>query len=257
MSDDKSFIKIYGRIEDIEPTGGEFQNNEVRVTVLDWMDSLAKFKMEGFALYTDKRAEEGIQLIISPMTNPPLSTDYAVGEDTFPMIFNTVREGTKGMSEATKLVYSEMGWLYLRKDKATGEKLVFQSRTTRDGLARALISVAKEESDYLATEGGNYIMTEGGDYIILNQTDTFGFDDTMISAETKYGANVVNDLSMIAYPARIDTSLQVLYETSTRIALAAGETKSNFKVSYKDPAGGQVKVNSDPSTMVSPVATTE
>jgi hypothetical protein len=155
------------------------------------------------------------------------------------------------------MVLSEMGWAYLKRDRVNGETFVFESRTTRDSRDRSDTPLTKASSDFMATEGGDYLMTEGGDYLILNQTASFSFTDTMISATTKYGTNVVNDLSMVSYPRRVDTSIQVLYEVSERIPLVAGSTKADLKISYQDPTGGGVKINADPATMVAPVSGTD
>lgn len=255
--DDKTFVKEYGRIDAIEPSGGNVDDTEVKINVVDFMDQLARFKMEGFTLYSDRRADEGIQLIFNAMPAAPLDVVMEQGIDTFPSIFDTIQPSTKGLSEIAKLTLSEMGYAYLRKAKGTGETFYFDSRTGRDSKPVNGLPVLRSASDYLITQAGDFLITQAGDNIVLNQETSFTFTDNMINADVEFGGNLVNDLTMISYPRRTDTSIQILYEISERIFLSAGTTQSGLKVQYKDPSGGGVKVTTDPATMITPVRWTD
>jgi hypothetical protein len=163
---------------------------------------------------------------------------------------------TRAYTEFSKLALSEVGYIYLRKTKATGEQLVFENNNHRNGLHTLdEVPVCSEESGRMLMESGSYLLLETGDKIILDQTQTVFVDDTMAAIEISYGRQLANRVSAVAYPKRIDTSAQVLYSLSTAMMIGANQTIV-YRGNYSDPIGGAT-VNAISTTMIAPVATTD
>jgi len=70
-----------------------------------------------------------------------------------------------------------------------------------------------------------------------------------------YGNNLINRVSNIAYPRKVDTTVKVLFSLGYPQQIGAGET-IELRGNYFDPTGGAT-VNAESSTMITPAATTD
>lgn len=247
-----TFVKFFGLVEDINPVDGKYDNWKSTLTAVDWFDELARFKMGSYSLETNKRIDEAVQLILDGMNRQPSGTLLSIGDNTFKTVFDNLSDNTRGLSELARLTLSELGWSYLRRDRINGELFVVESRTERDSKDRSNVPLLKSQSPNLKLSVTDVLKLQNGSLLILNKSAPFTFDDSFTDADVKYGQNIINELTTVSYPRRLDSSVQTLYETPERIALGAGQTKSNLKVSYKDPNGGDVEVNANPLDMVTP-----
>ena len=257
------YIRFYGRVSELEINNNLKDYDTVRTTVTDWFDYAAKFPMTGLLSFarrnkliyqTNQRADEVVQSIIDAMPIAPLATALDEGDNIFPAVFDTLNEKTKAYSEMEKLVQSELGYIYLTKDRTYGETLVLESNQSRKGTnTLSVIPVGRDESDFLITEDGNFLITEDGDYLVLDQTEEPTFDNSFEDIEFDYGT-VLNQVGVKAYPKRVDVAPQVIFNLESPYSLGPGETKT-FRGTYKDPVASDTKITG--MNMQTPVATTD
>lgn len=256
--DSSPFVKFYGKIESINADSGEYDGKQrTTVKALDWMDVLSRHKLTGFGIETEKTIDQAVQTILADITVAPLTTTYYVGENVFPTVFDDIKDGTKALTEISKLTMSEMGWAYLKRNKTTGEEFIVESKTTRDARDISTVPIAKKSAGFFKLNTGDYLLRNNNEKLVLSKREQFIFDNTVTNVESEFGSGILNDIEFIAYPRRVDTSVKVLYSTSERIELPAGITKDGMKVQYKDPSGGNVEVNADPDTMIVPLSGTD
>jgi hypothetical protein len=254
----REYIKFYGRVDSLKITGGALGLRRVYVTVKDWMDFAAKYPLVNPGYQTDKRADEALTTIVAGMPIQPQDTTFGTGTETFPTIFDAVTTKTRASSEFNKLALSEMGYIYVRKDFSSGENLVFEPRTQRKGTASPTeYLVPAADSGFLLKEDGDDLLLETGDKIIVEAADTLALtiDNNMQDVGADYGNNLINRMSIVAHPRRVDTSNAVLFSLGYPMQIGSGQ-EIEFRAGYFDPAGGAI-VNAVSGTMVAPVATTD
>jgi len=253
--DGDDYVRFRAYVDSLDIVSETFNRKWVKVTCVDWLDYAAKHPLITPTIGATKRADEGITTVVSAMSLAPQATSYETGVETFLSIFDSVTPKTRAYSELSKLVKSEIGYLYLQKDRANGETLVFEDRHYRNG-RRSLNQFASIDSDLLL-ETGDELLLETGDDLLL-ESSVFGdvvFDNTMRSLEIQYGRNVLNHLTVTAYPKSTDASDVVLFNLEEPIALTPGVAYP-FRSNYSDPDSGNQAV-ADSSNMVTPVATTD
>lgn len=250
------YVRFRGTIDRLQIQAGTHKEQRVFVTVLDWLDHAAKYPLVSPGIQANKRADQALTAIVPTMPNQPQATSYDTGINTFPALFDTVTTRTKAYTEFSKLALSEVGYIYLRKDRAGGETLVFEGNRYRHGLRSLnVIPKATAESGFLLKEDGGFLLKEDGGKLVLNKTETFYVNNTMLSMETVYGENLINRMTVIAYPKRVSTSPEVLFTAASPIMIGSAETKT-FRSNYSDPIGGAV-VNAESTTMIAPVINTD
>ena len=255
---DRDHIRFRGVVDSMKITGGALGLRRVYVTVKDWMDYAGKYPLVSPGIQTNKRADEALTTIVNAMPIAPQGSTFSVGDETFPTVFDLTSTKTKALTEFNKLALSEMGYIYLRKDWQTGENLRFDKRTYRKGTdALTSYSVPAANDGYLLKEDGGYLLTENGDRIIIERAETFSLDvdNNMQDINVDYGNNLINRVSNIAYPRKVDTSVKVLFSLGYPQQIGAGET-IELRGNYFDPTGGAT-VNAESSTMITPAATTD
>jgi hypothetical protein len=155
------------------------------------------------------------------------------------------------MTEFQKLAVSELGYIYVKPT----DTLVVEGRNKRTGTALSKIPVTKANSGYLLKEDGGHLLLETGGKIILNQTAAISLVDKQSETVISHGKDMANIVEATCYPRKIDTSLTVLYSLDSPISIKAGETKSDYKVSFRDAVAGAQSVSG--TNMQAPVATTD
>ena len=215
--DGDDYVRFRGYVEDIQLNVGDTANqNTVKVKALDWMIFADRYPLLAPDIELSKRADEGIQTILDGMPTPPQNVSLDAGRYTFPVIFDGVSMRTTAYSEFAKLSLSEYGYLSVQKDSADGETLRFEKYPGQTALP------------------------------------TYGTIDADIDdVDLKYGNEIINRATAVAYPKRIDTENQVLYKLDKSMPIKAGETIS-FRAKYTDPNGGGTRVNAIVSTMQTP-----
>lgn len=248
--------RFYGFLEATEIESGTYGTRHVSVRCVDWMQIASQYPVVLQQAVANKRANQGVDLIVQAMPIKPHFLDLASTTDVFSVIFDVVKSKTKALTEFAKLILSDFGYLYLRHDRYYGEQLTVEGRHDRDsGRAIARIPMADAESGLLLKEDGFYLLKEDGGRIILNESKEFAFDNTMQDLEMEYGADIHNHITLRSYPRQIVASVSVLFSLNAPILVLAGQTVENVVGYYVDPLGGGTQINGD--TMIVPVATTD
>lgn len=248
------YNRFRGVVSNFPIQSGSFGGENVSVEVVDWMDYAATHPMVSPGLGENETGDEMIETILADMPIQPQATDLDTGINVFPTTFDKVTTKTKAYSEFAKISFSELGPVYLRKDRVEGETLVFESAEARHGLRTLTeVPIAIAGSDFLLKEDGDFLLKEDGDKIILNELGTFTADNSMYDLDVEYGQNVINRFTNLVYPRRVDAAPVVLFELETRQIIGTGETII-FRGNYSDPDGGSAVSGRD---MVTPVIGTD
>lgn len=254
--DGVSWTRFYGTIESIKFTDDSKYSSIANARIVDWMDYAYKRTLTDIGIETYKRGGYAVDKIVDEVNRAPLATQYSEGDYEFDAIFDSLTTTTKAATELNKIVLSENGYLYNRHDKISGETLVFESESYRNGLRTlSQLPVLAASSGYWLTEGGDYVLTEGGDKVILDATQDAHINGTAQRYSRTHGENILNSITVTAYPKRIDTTEQTLYSLGTPIKISSGETKT-ITVRYQNNATKE-SCNAITSLMIQPVATTD
>lgn len=255
--DGDDYIRFRGRLESIDLSIGLVEEMDTATcTVLDWLEYASNYPLESPGYKTDIRANDALDVILPDIPIQPQEHDFETGDNIFPTAFDAVSTTTSAYTEFSKLTKSEFGRIYLRKSKLTGERLIFEGASHRTGLnGLTEVPVTTGNSDFLLLETSDKILQETGDGILLDQTQSVTMDNSMMSLDISYGDNLINRVTVTAYPRRVDTSPQTLFSLDTPLLVGSGQTVE-FRGSYADPTGGTT-VNAISDTMIDPVVTTD
>lgn len=254
--DGQDYTRFRGRIDNLVIDAGTRKKRRVLVSVTDWLDYASEFPLDQLEIMLNRRADQAIETIINKMPIQPASATFDDGDNTFPVVFNTLTENTRAYSEITKLVLSEMGYFYLQKDASAGELLVFEAGSHRSSLLPvSSIPKPSENVDYILKEDGDAILKEDNGYLLIDELIACALDNVTTDLNVMYGSNIINSMQVTAYPKEVDASATtVLFNLNQPIMLASGETQI-FTARYTDPSGGGRRVNG--MNMVTPVAITD
>lgn len=249
-------IKWYGHITKIKPNNNPWGERIAEIVVSDWLEYASTYPVRLEAVQYNKRIEEGVEVLVQGIPVKPLLKTYDRGIDTFPTLFDTSKEATRATSEFNKLALSEWGYIYIRKNPNTGEELVVENRHHRIDVLHPITTypISTKYSGELLLQDGGFLLLETGGEILLNESETISFNDNMISTEMGYGELLKNQIRVVIYPRRLDTSNQILYSLSSPISLASNETK-NIHINYRDPNNLAKQVSA--RDMITPVANTD
>ncbi|MHA2065798.1 MAG: hypothetical protein ACXABY_15600 [Candidatus Thorarchaeota archaeon] len=138
-----TFTKFVGKIDKIDPEPGKRQNQSTRINVVDWMNAAGRFKMRAsMPIQVDKKMNQVITSALSAITEQPESTSLTTGQDTFTYALDTGRARQTTMLRALqKLSDSELGYVYVKGNNASGGVLTSESRHTRILIATSSASV--------------------------------------------------------------------------------------------------------------------
>lgn len=265
--DGYNYIKFYGTIDrdGIEVITGKKGERRVNVRASNFMARAAAHKLSALGYQTTARADQGLQAVIDNMSVKPLTYQLTQGAQSFPTLFDVTRSDTMALGEIQKLIMSGLDYAFVNGNDINGETFRYMTRT--DWLNKISVTTypAKNSdfSDALLDEGGvNEIGNEDGTTSILLEhaytadwTTSAADHDNMVELKVLYGKNIANHVKMITYPRTVDTSNQVLWSLSTPITIAAGETLTDIRGRYTDPANGQSEISG--VSMVTPVITTD
>lgn len=252
--DGDNYFRFSGTVEGIDLKSGITGYTTAEVTVVDWMDYAAEHPIITPPLQVDQRADQAIVSILSHMPITPAAQALDDGISTFPTVFDLTRVQSVAYTEFAKLVASELGYLYLRKDQVYGEQLIFENAYHRNGLLPlATIPGLTSAAGELLKEDGDALLTEAGDFLLLDETEAITFADNMTGLGIQHGRNLANRIVVTAYPRKTDTSNVVLYSLGSPMQIGNRQTLT-FTGNYTDPSGGRAAGGLD---MVFPVATTD
>jgi len=260
----EDFVRFRGNITDIQIRPAH-KDHRAYVTVSDWLDYAARHPVVNPAVQTSKRADQVITTLLTELEVQPQATSLGTGTETFPTAFDDVKDRTTAYQEFAKLANSELGYIYVTKDRTNGETLVFDGSDVRHGWVtpdtRALTTATIDPNPgYLLLEDGFYLLLEDGGKLILDAdvTNNYTFDGTLDGSlitdfDAPYGEHVINRMTVYAYPRRLSASNEILFQLDKEIIVSTGATYT-LKGTYADPNGGLPIAG---QSMVTPVATTD
>lgn len=255
--DGQTYVKWNGWIDKIRFDAGTKGPRKAYVTVLDWIKFLNTQPISQDEIIYDTTADVALMSTVGDMTQFPFSSSIDVGVNKFPSVFDMGSVDTKAMTEVSRIVNSEMGYLYERKGKTTGSTLRFENFTARNGLVPVTTYPIASLSavDELLLETGDSLLAEDGGTMMLEGTTSFYADNNMMGTSITYGDRQVNNAKVVAYTRIAASSPEVLYTMAVPQWLSAARPLT-FRVNYIDPETGD-SVTVDPLNMITPVATTD
>lgn len=195
--DSVTYYKFNGTVIGIEPLAGQYRDQYVRVTAVDFMDDLARARVRNVTIQENKRADELIDtLVTNSVTREPASTSYATGQSTFPIVFDNLLDSqTTVLTALGDCTLSELGYLYIKGGTAyKGGILTFEDRHARPKTITAAAT----------------------------------FDNTMVElVATRKREDLINRVYVVVHPRTTAGSASVLFELTTTNAtpeILAGQT---------------------------------
>lgn len=233
-----SKIKGYGRItrNGIRIRGGANDAQFTDVIARDILHEAEQHELVSPDFATSKKIEDVAALIVANMRNKPVAVSYGNGTSVFDSVFDTTRSTTRAMTEFSKVVMSEMGYLYIRRGDVE-ERLVVEGIYDRNDYKTELTGIPADSTDYLLLELGDGLLLEDGGGILLEANSVVSIDNAMASYNAVFGNHVYNRIKLTSYPRKVDAlATTVLFETVSRIRVSAGETLI-VSARYSDPEG--------------------
>ncbi len=249
-----SYVRFKGKIKKIGLPYKVGELSIVPVHAVDWFDESINKKLNLQQIETDKTTAESVQIILDGISVQPDNVDMDEGKNTLDSIFTNTNLKTTAYSELSKLALSEFSFIYLRKDRKDGETLKVESRQSRIGKSVSDYIKSKSSSPKLLLQDGSYLLLQNGSRLLLNKIGHTTFNN-MYEMEAEYGENLINQLSVRNNPSRTSDEYQILFSLDKPIEIAAGKTIPDLEFTYKDPTGGNIRVNG--SDMQTPVIDTD
>jgi hypothetical protein len=258
--DGVNYTRFYGKVDTLKFSDPSTYEHTAQVVVSDWMGYAYKKTLTDRSIETFKRGGYAFGQLVSATGQTPLATNYAVGDYEFPAINDSITTTTKVATEMNKIVLSENGYFYNRHDKVNGETVTFEAESTRNGL-RTVSKLPKLAADcgdvLMAGSATDHVLMAGSatDKVVMNETQDAHINGTAQAYQRTHGENILNRVTVTAYPKRVDTSEQTIYSLGTPIVLAPGETKT-VNVKYQN-ATTKESCNAITELCSQPVATTD
>ena len=256
--DGVTYRRFYGYVEEIRFSDNEINEHIANITVKDWMDYAYKRTITDIGIETYKRGGYAVDKVVDEVGFIPLATQYSEGDYEFDAIFDSLTTTTKAATELNKIVLSENGYLYNRHDKVNGETLVFESESYRNGLrtlSQLPVLAASSGLWELEANTDEVLLEDESGNVILDATQDAHINGTAQRYTRTHGENILNSITVTAYPKRVDSTEQTLYSLGTFIKVRSGETKTiTVKYQNKDT---KESCNAITSLMIQPVATTD
>jgi hypothetical protein len=258
--DGVSYIRFRGRVDTLVPHNEPQTPLTVEVTCLDWLEFASKYPLLDPQVTYNISADQAIATIVAAMPLKPQAQLLDIGNTLFPSLFDAVSVRTTAYEEFNKLAQSEMGYCYLQHDRTFGETLVFENNTHRNGLnALSRIPRLKVDDGFLlkANNATDHILKANSatDKIIPALTDAAILNNMLNAVDETYAENIINRITINAYPKTLGTSLVNLWTLGTDkpIKIASGAARVHH-YTFRNPLSGK---EISGVGLVDPVATTD
>jgi len=231
-----TYYVFRGTIESIDPKAGSSREQSTEVVVVDWMEELARATISGVATQLNVTSGAAIQTVVDAIDRQPPAQAYwktgsassststsPTGQASFAYVLDRAEEGTvSALTECQRIVLSEAGQLFQKRDTVQGGTLVFADRQHRETTYTPVVTLT----------------------------------NTMIEVEANRGRReLVNHLDVVTHPRRVDEeATSVLYKAFPTAPIGTGQTVV-FLGQYRDPNQEAARVGG--TDMVTPVATTD
>jgi hypothetical protein len=239
---------FYGHIAPGYDMGsGDIAPLRIKVTVQDWMHTANQMRLQGLEVATSQRYNEALDTLMGSVTIPPTRTEFDVGDEIFPNMFDGSGSKAKVYSELNKLMNSEIGLLYIKhRPDGDGEVLRAENMFARGSL-RPLSRVPSEVTTppflkFHGNAGASGFLKFHGNAaasgkIKVHKAVDATFDALHYGAEWKVGKSLTNDVTITNVFRNVDTADVILYELTYPLKIGTGETVT-IRGDYADPEGG-------------------
>jgi hypothetical protein len=187
-----TYTRFIGHVDAIRPMPGVNGPRVVRVTVVDWMDEAARWRLTpAVGEQEDVDWVAVTTALIAQMPMAPVSTSYQGGSETYPYVLDTSALAQQSvLAEFRKLAGSEHGLIYIKAD----------------GTLRL------EDRHYRMSVGSSAWTLTDAEYQALELPSTR--DD------------IINTVRVTTHPKVVDAVANVVvYDQANTIIFTAGETK--------------------------------
>lgn len=207
-----------GKISNINPSFGQYRDRRTAITCEDWMANAYRDTIRGITVQTDKRDDEILTTLLALASTPTITTDFSTGDDTYAYSLHDENSLTSTLSRVfQKLAMSGFGRIYLTNYST----LVYRSRSE----------------------------------LLLAGSPAATLTDSMIDLRVRRDKSQrVKEVLVTTYPAQLDSSAAVLWESQREREIAATETVE-FDISFRDPSGRATRVAA--TSLTAPVADTD
>ena len=175
------------------------------IQAFDWMSATSKLRLSKQELLTERTIDDAIRVLLAHFDWQPTNLNLQQGQNIFPTIFDDVGKKGTPAGEMSKLVNSELGYLYMRRD----ETLVLEAMGSRARLLPALSVSETETSDELSEElsfeDGVAALFEDGVAILFNDIEDASF------------ANAADNIPMVS-----ELCAEVLFEDGVGVLFEDG-----------------------------------
>lgn len=203
-------------------------NSFTTVNATMWIEQAANHELVLPEITTNVAIEDVSAIILSNMDTQPPAVVYNTGANIFATAFDLVKTTTTALVEFTKLVTSEIGYIYQNR-----HGLIVEGQYTRDDTKSTVSLIPDNAQNKLLLETGGHLLLETGGIFLLNTSQLASFNDEQTSGSVPTGKNIYNRLKFTYYPRAITEGV-ILFSIGERIFVAAGESKviyGNFAVS--------------------------
>jgi hypothetical protein len=222
--------KFLGRLADILPTPGVYDDRVAHCVALDLMDDYARLDLPDLAAQLNKRSDELVTAILDGLSldDQPTARAIETGLETYEIALDGGATGTrpKVREVLNQICLSEFGYCYVKGDTTQGGTFTFESRHHRAANPTVEITL----TDALFDRAG---------IVVPGKRD-----------------EIYSTVQVFVRPTRVDAAATtVLYSLQTTTTLVQpGATLDTLFGPYRDPA------NNDQiggTAQVTPVATTD
>jgi hypothetical protein len=242
---------------------GDIAPLRIKLTIQDWLHTANQMRLQGLEVATSQRYNEALDTLMGSVTIPPARTEFDVGDEIFPNMFDGSGSKAKVYSELNKLMNSEIGLLYIKhRPDGDGEVLRAENMFSRGSL-RPLARVPTEVTTppflkFHGNAGASGILKFHGNAaasgkIKVHKADDAIFDALHYGAEWKVGKSLTNDMTVTNVFRNVDSADVILYQLTYPLKIGTGETVT-IRADYADPEGGSLIQAFDVSLNLADVA---
>lgn len=254
------YHRYYIDPDGIQIDAGTLGSRRVTVTCSDWMRYASKHTLDLMTSVSSKTIDQAVPLVLANMAQTPINTTLTAGASLFSTVFDVSSTETTALGEFQRLVMSEFGRIVLKRDGTDGETLFIRGRGS-DSVTNYIPSYSTDEGFLLLSDDSSFfLLADDASYMILNNVQSVTFSnadyDVLRPPVITYGKNLCNRCIVKTYPRKLDAAATtVLWTMENGVQVGAGATVTDIRGSYRDPSGGDSKING--TDFVTPVASTD
>lgn len=225
----------FGYIEKADFDSGDFGTRRIHISASDWIKSANELKVKNLPLTLNVTADTAITTLVGTMPVQPAYVNFDVGTEVFPGVYDSVKENTVVLSEADRIVKSELGYLYQRyRDKSEGETLRFENNAARSS-TKPITEIPEKVTTrfhikYSTPSGGGLIKynngTDSGN-IAFPTFQQLIFDRTMVDSHWSSGENLITEFTTTIVPRRLETAYGDVFVLDAPLLLSPAERVTN------------------------------